>query len=684
MINKPKKFFFNHWDEIFILLITIIFLIILFIPFFLNNSLDKFDTPGLLSLSWFIKEYTFPDFQGWNPYFFAGFPQGILYPPLFHWLVALLSHIFQLSIAYKFLITIIAALIPYSIYEFSLKIYKQKSWSLLNTLFILFTLIILPGYLGFNYDAIFDYGLGPSFMTIPLFFGYLTFLFDKKKNVSALAVLFSIMLLTNLVAPLIALIITITYFLLHFRRNKNLSTIFIKLGILIILLTTFWIIPYIIFREYTTSGVPPMRSNKILSIASIIGSTAAFLILIIKNRKKYLSQIALLIPGIIIGFLTLIDSLFEISIPPIHPFRIQIFSFLAIASSLTSLIQVLHPIFIKTATKLKFIKYVKLKTHLFSNFFILTSALIILLIIRLNPSGAEKVEITENINWQGRVIRSYKVTEVLDQSRSVIDKSVMANPDRFAVDGLLKESSYLAPYYQSLSKSLNPSNFNWEELDQCYIENYQLSKEKTDFLMKLLWVKSIFTIDPDFPNCNNFKEISSFKSNSKDDGIVDRKMYICSYLQSQNSNLVEMITSNPTTIDQNWNNELENWWKSDSQELFTNKEIKIQDTNNVVYVPQVEFSENFQKIYIKSGVEDTLYYLIKINYFPKWKALDKDGNEVEIIRTSPNFITIPITEEITLEYRMTKIEWIVLLISIISWISLVVTTIAKKLKYRKN
>ncbi|MBN2015573.1 hypothetical protein JW766_01960 [Candidatus Dojkabacteria bacterium] len=676
-----KQFLKNHWDEVTILAITALISAVIFIPFFVNNSLDKFDTPGLLSLSWFIREYTFPDFQGWNPYFFAGFPQGILYPPLFHWLVALLGKVFHLSVAYKLIITAAAAFIPFSIYEFSLRIFRQKTWSILNTIALLITLTVLPGYLGFNFDGVFDYGLGPSFVTIPLFFGYLALLLERKKNIKFMSCLFSLMLLTNLVAPFVAGIITIVYFLLKLNRAKQLFMKLAKFGLLSLLLTLFWIIPYLVFRQYTASGFPPMRSNLIISGIALFGSIGSLAFIIWKGEEsKRKSFLALLIPAILISALNVIDSRISISIPPIHPFRLQIFSFIPVASAVIYVIQILHPSFLKLGMRLKIMKFLQRNVHISFNLFFVCFCLIFLLIIRLNPSGVDEVELANELDWEGRIMRAYKVTEVLDQSRSVIDRSVMKKEYKFAVDGLLKESSYLAPYYQSLSKSLNPENFTWEKLDQKYIENKQVPEERTKYLMNLLWVKSLFVIDENFPNCENFKKISQFKSNSKNEGIRDIEMYICSYPYSLNSNLVEMVTEKPKVVENNWNNAVDEWWISDNQELFTDKEVVTNTNIPVNFIPDVEFSDDYQKVYISTGVNEEIPFLVKMSYFPKWKAYDKDGNRVEIYRTSPNLMIVPVNDKVTLKYETTIIEWVTFVISVISWSSLVVISVARKIK----
>jgi len=683
--NNISKFLLNHWDELIIVILTITSLCILFIPFISQNSLDKYDHPGLLSLSWFIREYILPNFQGWNPYFFAGFPQGTLYPPLFHYLVALLGKVFHPSIAYKLVITSASVFIPYTIYEFSLKIYKEKPWALLNTILLMLTLIILPGYLGFNYDGLFDYGLGPNFVTIPLFFIYLRFLFSNKPNIKSLAIVFSIMLLTNLVAPFVSAVITLTYLLLS-RKNTKIRNTILKHALLSFFLTLFWTIPFIVFYKYSASGYP-MKVSKMISILPVLLSFLAIFYISLKSNREN-KFFSILIPGFLISVLASIDSFAntettKFSIPPIHPYRLIIFSYIGIALSFVYMIKNLHPIFHRIANKFKISHFFKPRVHISMMISLFTILLGISMYLRLNPEGAPKIELKQNYEWDGRIIRAYKVSDVLDQSRAVIDKSVIINPDLFAVDGLLKESSYIAPYYQSLSKNLHQDDFDWQNLDNYYIENIKISETKTKYLSNLLWVKSVFTIDENFPCCEDFELISTFKSNSKDEGIVDRSMYICNYSPAKYSNFAEMLTYKPDKKAQNWDDEVENWWESEETNIFTDKEINNFNESSINYIPEVEFSENYQSIRIRTNVEEELYYLVKMSFFPKWRAYDKYNKEIEIYRASPNFMIVPINDEVTLRYEITRVEWLSLYISLITWFSIIIFPVAYKIKQLK-
>lgn len=682
-ISRIKKFISYNWDSLTIWLVTAILFLFIFLPFILNNSLDKFDTPGLISISWFMKEHTFPDFQGWNPFFYGGYPQGILYPPLFHYLVAGLGYVISIQTAFKIVVTISGLLIPLTVLAFTRRLYKSKKWEVLSTLGVIGVLLLLPGYLGFNFDGMIDYGLAPSFMSIPLFFLYLSQLFNDKHSIKILAIIFSALILTHLLTAAIAGLITLVLTILNLRKKGG-ELIFI--GIISFLMTAFWTIPFLAFKEYSASGFA-MRVSIIFPIATILISGTILGCIAVSKRTAITSRLlSLILISFIIACFGVLDTILNrdetvFSLPLIHPFRLQIYGLvLSIAAGPLLLKKILGVI----EKRLKIIKKIPSNINIGLQFSVMIGAILVVLIlsiIRINPSGVQEVILEPNTDWQGRVMRVYKVSEVLDQSRAVIDKSVMYRWNKFAVMGLLKESSYLAPYYQSLAKNVNTENYNWDELDSAYIENQQLSKEKTQYLMDLLWVKSLFTIDLDISNCVNPQRISTFKSNSQNDGVVDRDIYICDYAPAINSNFAEVVMTKPDIVESDWDKNVEEWWKSDSIDLFTDTEVRMpEDELDFIPIPQVNFNTDYRNLYVKTGIEEEVPVLLKMNYFPKWKAYDAYGNEVKIHRTSPNLMIVPVKESITLKYEMTSLEWTTLLISITTWMSFFTISIYIKLK----
>ncbi|MBU0975377.1 MAG: hypothetical protein ABIE03_07030 [Patescibacteria group bacterium] len=680
-MHKLKPFIIKHWDKLAVFAVSLILFVFIFIPFICFNSLDKYDTPGLLSLSWFIRDYTFPDFQGWNPYFFAGFPQGILYPPLFHYVVALIGKVVSINLAYKLIVSVAGLAIPWTVYRFSKVIYKERSWSLLSTLFILVALVVLPGYMGFNFDGLLDYGLGPSFVTIPMFFLYLERLFDEKRCFIGPAVIFSVMLLTNLVAPVFALLITAVHLLLNIK-SRSVSKKVVLEGVLIVLLTLFWVVPFILYKEYSVTGVP-IQGGKVLSFlaAGAVSFVSGFIILHLKKSSNVKLLMSILFPGVLFAGLSVLDSLInstgtKFSIPAVHPFRLLIFTFLGVAASMTFIVQKVHPVLLKTVTRLKMSKFFVRPKHISLVLSLSACVLIGLVLVRLEPAGVEGIQLHNHFNWDGRVMRAYKVTEVLDQSRAVVDRSILYNAGNvneedyynFGVDGLLKESSYLAPFYQSLAKNLDPENFDWSMLDDYYLENQKVPEEKVQQYLNLLWIKHLFVIKQDFPYCSKSELLATFSSNSKKDGIVQRDVFLCDLEGVSNSKFVDVIETEPSSTS-NWDEEISKWWTGSDESLLidgSNGLVKQPDTDNDADI-SYSFSKDLQELKLKLQADETIPVLVKVSYFPKWKAYENE-KEIPLYRVSPNLIALNLNREATLKYERTSFEYATLAISVIGWI----------------
>ncbi len=251
----------------------------------------------------------------------------------------------------------------------------------------------------------------------------------------------------------------------------------------------------------------------------------------------------------------------------------------------------------------------------------------------------------------------------------------------------------MAPYFQSLSKNLNPNNFDWDKLDNYYIENTKISNENVDYLMNLFWIKSLFVIDDNFPKCENFRQLTSFNTNSTD-GYKERVMYICDYKPTRYSNFIEVIDPNTyKVVDKSWNLKVSECWKKNKIKEcnFIDRQFK-EDIENIytqeAYNSMIkyEFSQDFQslkiwidKSYDNSLVSETVPILIKQSFFPNWKAYGKDGKKVALYRTFPNLTISFLKDEITLKYEISTCEKISYLISFVSWIFVILIVVLMKI-----
>jgi len=100
--NNLVQILINYLREQRILVgLSLVFLGLLVVPFWKSNGLEIYDAPGHVSLIWYIKEFLWPNISGWNPFFLSGWPQGIFYPSLFHWVTATLGFLVGIDTAIK-------------------------------------------------------------------------------------------------------------------------------------------------------------------------------------------------------------------------------------------------------------------------------------------------------------------------------------------------------------------------------------------------------------------------------------------------------------------------------------------------------------------------------------------------------------------------------------------------------
>lgn len=87
--------------------------------YFVWDSLAVYDASSHFAQVWYLKEFLWPDFSGFNPFNLLGFDQGLLYPSLFHYLAATLGFFIPLQAAVKLLILASVIALPITCYLLS-------------------------------------------------------------------------------------------------------------------------------------------------------------------------------------------------------------------------------------------------------------------------------------------------------------------------------------------------------------------------------------------------------------------------------------------------------------------------------------------------------------------------------------------------------------------------------------
>lgn len=248
------------WTNLAIGLLLIMLQTILLYPLFLNGYsrfVENIEAAHLANAQYLLNHFS----EEWNNLWYMGFPVSLTYPPVFPYLIATISYLSQISIThvYRILTAIFMILTPYAIYLFTFYLVKRKTTSFLASLFyillpnIAYLFIpqiishtLLAGFTPYRLIAFTQYGEGPhlaSLFFIPLAAMYFIKSFRQPdvKNYVLASVFIALTLLTNLfggISLLIILAIIVLGKMAIYLFNFNYRRLFI-IGLLSYLLTAF-------------------------------------------------------------------------------------------------------------------------------------------------------------------------------------------------------------------------------------------------------------------------------------------------------------------------------------------------------------------------------------------------------------------------------------------------------------
>lgn len=237
-----------------------------------NGGLPRaWDGTGHYAVAQIYADRIFPDTFGWIDNFFAGMPFPNFYPPLFYWLIALLSKlgIFSFLDAFKIVVCLPIILMPAAIWFLAWKISEKNR--VIATLSSLICVWLLIDYrfasaafpLGLDYFSTFQIGLYAQPLGFILLLAWL-FVFQKEtlnhRKIGVASILLALVILANFFCAITACFFVFARFinnLIEFVlkkislaefRQKTFSHLAIP--ILAVCLSAFWLVPMLNQSKY--------------------------------------------------------------------------------------------------------------------------------------------------------------------------------------------------------------------------------------------------------------------------------------------------------------------------------------------------------------------------------------------------------------------------------------------------
>ncbi len=221
------------------------------IPYLIRNNLLEHDSVGHWAAAAFTDRYLFPAVSGYNPYYYCGAPQNLLYPPLLSYLSAALGRLVGVAAGLKLLVAGAAMATPLAAYWCARAHSLRRNPSLVAAVAVFGELALDTRELGGNFASTFVTGNAANALGLPLFLAYAASLARPKSKLSAW-VLPTILLAANLTTHLVGGLIAVALLAVHGALAARTQRAFLLLlhGLWAFALSCFFIVPLLAFQNF--------------------------------------------------------------------------------------------------------------------------------------------------------------------------------------------------------------------------------------------------------------------------------------------------------------------------------------------------------------------------------------------------------------------------------------------------
>lgn len=719
---KNKLFAFTASNRL-ILMLTGFIPVLLFSPsLFFYNRMTSWDFVGHIFVINFIKDNLFPNPDGWIPFQSLGYSFGSYYPPLVHYIVAILSFLYNnpaFWIKALFLLTVF--IFPFSIYFLTKNIARVLFQELQEKSLVLITqatfLVILfgPALYGGSIKSFLQLGLMGNFFTFPLLLFYIGIIiqfcdsaakFDAKKILIS-SLLLSTIMLSHLLTGFVALLFTFIFALYRLVRDvehkENLAKSILKSPFLLLLIISsfsvlFFYVNYLINRSYVSTPTPVPSDIKIaslLTLAFLVFTTLNFKNKLINERFKglYFTMALILLSFTLISLIEYVTNKFGISVDfgLIQPYRL-----LSIALYLSPIwillnATVFYQSFLNKTSIVQKLTGIILqnKTMYVLHLILLGMMALGIFTFDLGQKDYGTFKASENVKEiSGNVFTMLSTQDSYYLYRMPYYEPLKQNKNIFYSDVQFIESSYTGSYNTPLERALYSYSGPKPIFQELNPETYLISNQKAKQLLSLMGIKYIVFSEakkPDLNICtsNSIKEYGTFVNRTGKDG---RKLYYCKV----NENILPKDFSIKFLSNDNWKNESARWLLRDSDEVYIEKTPSNlpKDSRVVISPHDLKWQPDYQNFTVENTTDGIS--IIPVTFSPKWKAyvqISGHNVEIDVLRVTPSLLAIDTKLEgvVTFKYQSSVIERVLKVISLMFFlINLIAVVFLTAVRDRQN
>ena len=618
------------------------------IPFALHDQGHFWDSAGHIFAAWFHQKYLFPHVTGWNPFFFAGYPQDTFYGPTYHYLLSLLAFPLGLLGSFKFVTIMSMASLPFAMYYFARKLrFSPAESGILVFLMMLpiSTLLIASG--GTLYSQ-FYVGLGSESLALPFFFIY----FGKLKeqidllkngeieqisfgNFLALTILLSFIILSHFVVAMAALIVAVV--LISHAPTRKVFQLAIKLLLGSFLLCGFFLVPFLGYSGFTANPGTVLSMGFFLTIPIFILMMLGGAVANWEKDNRFDQTFFIMIA--IFAIMAFMDFG---PLMGMHAYRFVIFFMIfAMMLPVKLFINQLKNTPLKIAVLLACISLVAIHLVLAArpNPRIEINRNQLFFYKNVTPPYHPKIELGK---LKGRILAvESRNVEAPHALRHLIARS----SDNELLKGLFAESSIHARFIEAIHQNFLQIVYSGSNPSQqvSTLAQYQLLLQKYFRLYQINYLISEVPVG----NAKLVQRVSVRE---------DREPF---YLyQLGDFELAELLPYQPQAISDRWSSTIDQWFASaDLRILAQTKQLPSQVASPTDSVQIVKQSISPPLLKLRVNAKHDVPILIKISYFPRWQATS-EGKRTEIYQVSPSFMLVYGKGDVELRYQSTPIDYL--------------------------
>ncbi|GAB5045772.1 6-pyruvoyl-tetrahydropterin synthase-related protein [Thermodesulfovibrio sp. TK110] len=638
MLEKLKKLII-HNSSVVIFCLIYFYLLYIFKPslIFLDTTVSGGDTGSHNYVFYHLKRI-FPSIHGWSNDWYCGFPFLYFYPPLLYVLSVLLSYLIPENIAFKIATLLGTFILPLSSYLCLKIIGKEKIMPEAAAILSLFFLFleqynIYGGNIPSTLAGEFSYSF--SFAIFWLFIALMKKGMEEKKYLISNTFLLSLMVLSHPIPVIVSILIMPFFLFLDFRKNL---VYILKVYAFAFILTSWWSLPFILYFDYTSS----MMWKKFIRVSDIFPSNLIPLQIIalagsvyglFKRDRNIMLFLFIAIVSFFIYLFLDNSKIWNTRFLPFFTMSCIMLSayFLGSASFFS------HSNFKFQGSRVK-VLVVLILIAVGSIVFINSQLKYIPLWVKWNYEGFEKKQAWNELKQLFDFLKSLPYGRVMwqytpDYERFGTPRVLELIPlfsGKPTMEGLLIESALSAPFHFILQAETT----NTPTSPDFGFQYPSFNMKRAVKHMKLMGIRYFIAYTEDVKHeADNFLQIIGYTGRFKIYQIPDVK-------------LVEPISDFEIQKKEEWLIKSIEWFKKSEllkPIIFTEKILEKAELKNIKCM-LIKFDHK-EIVFYTEGIG--IPHIIKISYFPKWKAEGAKGPYL----ISPSFmVVIP-------EKNYVKIKW---------------------------